>query len=96
MAKPGIKKGSVRFIHAQDFLDPFNILIGKPERFFDEAIEFLPGNPDLRAELIDGESAFLYITCQKKQKIFHFGHSSLKHQIMEYISFVKYTSIKSK
>ena len=79
-AKPGIKKGSVRLVHAQNFLYLFDVLIGKPERFFDEAVEFLPGDPDLRTEFIDGESAFLYITGQKKQKIFHINHSSLKYQ----------------
>jgi hypothetical protein len=72
-AKPGIKKGSVCLIHAQNFFDPLDVLIGKPERFFDKAVEFLPGDSDLRAEFIDSESAFLYITGQKKQKIFHFG-----------------------
>ena len=71
VTEPDIEEGSLRLIHLQDFLDLLNVLAGEPERFFNKAIKLLPGDSDLRAEFIDGESALFYITGQIKQKVFH-------------------------
>jgi hypothetical protein len=61
-----IKAGGIFITKTEDFPDPFYVPGSEPLGFFHEAIEFLPGEPGLCTELVDGNALFPDISGQKR------------------------------